>query len=89
MNVKILNNAVFTKSSSAKIATLSPFKIVKDTFRKVSETDSLSKGLPNIPEDKLPDFKIITKKGIVPTDKEEEENHRAHSARLRVIERIK
>ena len=26
-------------------------KIVKDTFRKVSETDSLSKGLPNIPED--------------------------------------
>lgn len=64
-------------------------KIVKDTFRKVSETDSLSKGLPNIPEDKLPDFKIITKKGIVPTDKEEEENHRAHSARLRVIERIK
>lgn len=64
-------------------------KIVKDTFRKVSEVDYLSKGLPNIPEDKLPDFKIITKKGIVPTDKEEEENHRAHSARLRVIERIK
>ena len=61
-------------------------KIVKDTFRKVSETDSLSKGLP---EDKLPDFKIITKKGIVPTDKEEEETPRAHSARLRVIERIK
>ena len=49
-------------------------KIVKDTFRKVSETDFLSKGLPNIPEDKLPDFKIITKKGIVPTDKEEEDN---------------
>ena len=64
-------------------------KIVKDTFRKVSETDSLSKRLPNIPEDKLTAFKIITKKGIVPTDKEEEENHRAHSARLRVIERIK
>ena len=64
-------------------------KIVKDTFRKVSEVDYLSKGLPNIPEDKLPDFKIITKKGIVPTSKEEEENHRSHSARLRVIERIK
>ena len=64
-------------------------KIVKDTFRKVSEADSLSKGLTNIQEDKLPDFKIITKQGIVPTDKEEEENHRAHSARLRVIERIK
>ena len=60
-------------------------KIVKDTFRKVSEVDSLSKGLP----DKLPDFKVITKKGIVPTDIEEEENHRAHSARLRVIEKIK
>ena len=64
-------------------------KIVKDTFRKVSEVDSLSKVLPNIPADKLPDFKVITKKGIVPTDIEEEENHRAHSARLRVIEKIK
>ena len=64
-------------------------KIVKDTFRKVSEVDSLSKGLPNIPLDKLPDFKVITKKGIIPTEIEEEENHRAHSARLRVIEKIK
>ena len=51
--------------------------------------DSLSKGLPNIPLDKLPDFKVITKKGIIPTEIEEEENHRAHSARLRVIEKIK
>ena len=33
--------------------------------------------------------RTIHKKGIVPTDKEEAENHRAHSARLRVIERIK
>lgn len=64
-------------------------KIVKYKFNKVTEIDPLVKGLPNIPKDKLPDFKLITKKGIKASDSELERNNRAHSATLRVIERIK
>ena len=64
-------------------------KIVKHKFNKVCEIDPLVKGLPNIPDDKLPDFKLITKKGIKASDKELALNNRAHSATLRVIERIK
>ena len=64
-------------------------KIVKKKFREVTEIDPLSKGLPNIPLDKLPDFKLITKKGIKASKEELLRNNRAHSATLRVIERIK
>ncbi|HIS38874.1 MAG TPA: 16S rRNA (cytosine(1402)-N(4))-methyltransferase RsmH [Candidatus Onthousia faecavium] len=64
-------------------------KIVKNKFRCVSEIDQISRGLPNVPKDKLPDFKLITKKGIKPSQKELEQNRRAHSATLRVIEKVK
>ncbi len=64
-------------------------KIVKNKFRSVSEIDQISRGLPNVPKDKLPDFKLITKKGIKPSQKELEQNRRAHSATLRVIEKVK
>ena len=64
-------------------------KIVKHKFNKVCEIDPLVKGLPNIPDDKLPDFKLVTKKGIKASSEELEHNNRAHSATLRVIERIK
>ena len=64
-------------------------KIVKKKFNEMCEIDPLSKGLPNIPLDKLPDFKLITKKGIKASSEELEHNNRAHSATLRVIERIK
>ena len=64
-------------------------KIVKKKFREVTEIDPLSKGLPNVPLDKLPDFKLITKKGIKASKEELLRNNRAHSATLRVIERIK
>ncbi len=64
-------------------------KIVKHKFLEVTKIDDLSKGLPNIPEDKLPNFKLITKKGIKASDEELARNNRAHSATLRVIEKIK
>lgn len=64
-------------------------KIVKKKFNEMCAIDPLSKGLPNIPLDKLPDFKLITKKGIKASSEELEHNNRAHSATLRVIERIK
>lgn len=64
-------------------------KIVKRKFLEIIKIDDISKGLPNIPEDKLPKFKLITKKGIKATKEELEDNNRAHSATLRVIEKIK
>ena len=64
-------------------------RIVKKKFNEITEIDPLSKGLPNIPLDKFPDFKLITKKGIKASEEELLHNNRAHSATLRVIERIK
>ena len=64
-------------------------KIVKHKFIEVTKIDEISKGLPNISLEKLPNFKLITKKGIKASDKELAHNNRAHSATLRVIEKIK
>ena len=64
-------------------------RICKNIFKKASEIDPLVKGLPSIPDDMLPSFKLITNKPIIPTNKEMEENPRSKSAKLRVIEKIK
>ncbi len=64
-------------------------RIVKRKFLEVTEIDPVSKGLPNVPIEKMPDFKLITKKGIKASSEELKRNKRAHSATLRVIERIK
>ena len=45
--------------------------------------------MPNIPDDMPPDYKIITKRPIIPTEKEIKLNSRSKSAKLRVIERVK
>ena len=63
-------------------------KICKDVFKKYSEVPKEVSGLPNIPEEYLPNYKIIGKM-ITPSSKELEENNRSRSSKLRVIERIK
>jgi len=40
-----------------------------------------------IPREMQPEFKLINKKPILPTKEELENNHRAHSAKLRIIEK--
>lgn len=64
-------------------------KIVKDVFKEVSSVDKLVRGLPNIPEEYLPNFQIINKKVITPSDKENDENNRSRSSKLRIIERVR
>ena len=64
-------------------------KIVKKYFKEVCSIDDKIKGLPNIPKEYLPDFKLVVNKAIIPTDKELENNNRARSAKLRIIERVK
>lgn len=65
-------------------------RLVKTMFKeKSSISDDLPQGLPVIPEGMSPDFKLINRKPILPGTQELAENHRAHSAKLRIIEKIK
>ena len=64
-------------------------RICKNIFKQATEIDKVIKGMPNIPEEMLPDFKLITTKPIIPTDSEIRQNSRSKSAKLRVIEKIK
>lgn len=64
-------------------------RMVKQLFKQKSEIDPIVKGMPNIPPEKLPDFKLITTKGIKPSAEELDHNPRSHSATLRVIQKIK
>lgn len=65
-------------------------RLVKTMFHEqVSLADELPPGLPVIPPEMQPRFKLINKKSILPSQEELANNHRAHSAKLRIIERIK
>lgn len=62
-------------------------KICKKIFKEVSNVDSILKSLPIVPEELQPKYKVI---GTFEPKKEElEENNRARSAKLRIIERVK
>lgn len=64
-------------------------RIVKNTFKQLTTVDDMVKGLPNIPESYLPDYRLVTTHAISPTEAEIEVNNRSRSSKLRVIERIK
>ncbi len=63
-------------------------KICKYTFNEVTKEPDLPMGMPIVPEHLKPRFQKITKKPIVAGEEELEVNHRSHSAKLRIIERI-
>lgn len=62
-------------------------RICKVTFKKASDTPDLPRGLPIIPEEYKPVLKLITRKPILPSEEELEENNRARSAKLRIAEK--
>ena len=64
-------------------------RIVKQVFKEKCKIDDKVRGLPNIPDEYLPDFKLVVNKAILPSEEELKNNNRARSAKLRVIERIK
>ena len=64
-------------------------RIVKNVFKEYTEIDQRVKGLPDIPQEYLPNFKLINRNVIVPSEEELENNNRSRSAKLRIIERIK
>ena len=64
-------------------------KITKEVFKKYTDIPNIVKGLPDIPNEYLPNYMIIGKKSITPTEKEINLNNRSRSAKMRIIERIK
>ena len=63
-------------------------KICKYTFQEVTKQPDLPMGMPIVPDYLKPKFQKITRKPIVASEEELNENHRSHSAKLRIIERI-
>lgn len=63
-------------------------KICKYTFQEVTKQPQVPMGMPVIPDYLKPKFQKITRKPIIATEEELEMNHRSHSAKLRIIERI-
>lgn len=64
-------------------------RICKKIFKEVSKIDSVVKGMPNIPLELMPNYRLVTNKAIIPSDVEIRQNSRSKSAKMRVIERIK
>ncbi|PFK40404.1 16S rRNA (cytosine(1402)-N(4))-methyltransferase [Bacillus cereus] len=62
-------------------------RICKTTFKRNSSTPQLPPGLPIIPDEFKPKLKLITRKPILPSEEELEENNRARSAKLRIAEK--
>ncbi|WP_313344960.1 16S rRNA (cytosine(1402)-N(4))-methyltransferase RsmH [Sedimentibacter sp.] len=63
-------------------------RIVKNTFADLNKDCICPPEFPKCICDHRRKLKIITKKPIVPSDDEINENHRAHSAKLRIGERV-
>ena len=62
-------------------------RIVKQIFKDFSDVDPVVKGLPEIPLEYLPKVNVITRKPILPSEEELQENSRSKSAKLRIVER--
>lgn len=63
-------------------------RIVKTTFAKIAQPCECPREIPYCVCGKTPGVKVITRKPLLPTEAELANNRRAHSAKLRVAERI-
>lgn len=89
---KALDDALLLLNVHGRVAVITfhslEDKICKYTFNEVTKEPQVPMGLPVIPEYLKPKFQKITRKPIIASDEELEVNHRSHSAKLRIIERI-
>jgi len=87
---KVLPDAISLLNSGGRICVITfhslEDRIVKNTFKKYSEDNSLLKGTPETNDQRL--IKLINKKPILPSDEELTKNSRSASAKLRIVERI-
>lgn len=65
-------------------------RIVKDTFKRKSSVKDVDKRIPlKANEIETPDFICVNRKPIIASEEELNENNRSHSAKLRILERVK
>ncbi|HJV31609.1 MAG TPA: 16S rRNA (cytosine(1402)-N(4))-methyltransferase RsmH [Bacillales bacterium] len=87
-----LNQAIDLLNQGGRISVITfhslEDRICKAAFKKASETPNLPPGLPIIPEEYKPILKLISRKPIIPTEEELENNNRARSAKLRIAEKL-
>lgn len=85
---KALDDAISILNTGGRLAVITfhslEDRICKNIFKKYSEEDSITKGMPNV----ISNAKIRLFKKIKPSNKEINENNRARSAILRYIEKI-
>lgn len=62
-------------------------RLCKTIFKEASSLPELPPNLPVIPEGMDPDFKLVTRKPILPSAEEIEVNKRSRSAKLRIVEK--
>lgn len=88
-----LNQALSLLKVNGRIAVITfqslEDRLVKRMFKEQTNLPDLPQGLPVIPQDIQVNFRLVNRKPILPTNNEIQNNHRAHSAKLRVIERIR
>lgn len=63
-------------------------RIVKELFKSSSSFAPWKRGMPLTIEQVEVDYKVITKKPILPSQEELDYNRRSHSAKLRIIEKL-
>ncbi|WP_050612501.1 16S rRNA (cytosine(1402)-N(4))-methyltransferase RsmH [Ligilactobacillus agilis] len=63
-------------------------RLVKTMFKEKTSLPELPRGLPVIPSELELEYRLVNRKPITPSQAELEANHRAHSAKLRVIEKV-
>ena len=89
---KVLPDAIDLLNKGGRICVITfhslEDRITKTIFKKYSEVPESLRGLPEVPKEYAPKIRIVNRKVIVASDKENEENPRSHSAKLRIIERI-
>ncbi|MGI2327296.1 16S rRNA (cytosine(1402)-N(4))-methyltransferase RsmH [Planococcus sp. YIM B11945] len=64
-------------------------RLCKTIFKEASSLPDLPPNMPMIPEGMEPILKLITRKPILPSEEELEQNNRSRSAKLRIAEKIK
>ncbi|SDG94892.1 16S rRNA (cytosine1402-N4)-methyltransferase [Alteribacillus persepolensis] len=88
---RALQDAISLLNSGGRICVITfhslEDRLCKQVFKKESSLPDLPKGLPVIPEESEPLLKLITKKPMLASEPEVKQNHRAHSAKLRIAEK--
>ena len=90
---KSLNDALSMLNIGGRVSVITfqslEDKIAKYTFNEITSIPEIPKNIAVIPDNMQPRFKKVTRKPITATEAELQENYRSHSAKLRVVERVK